>query len=80
MKKRILIISLCAALLLTACSSGGETEVTTTDRPQQPAETEATTTSVSALEGAPESTSSEPAYTGEPEIDYPDGFPVPYPW
>lgn len=68
---------LCGAVLLSGCSGGTETEITTTAQ-SQPAETEATTTSISALEGAPENTT-EPTYTGEPEIDYPDGFPVPYP-
>lgn len=79
MKKQVLIISLCAALLLSGCSNGAEAQVTTTATQSPSAETEATTTSVSALEGAPESTTTEPAYTGELEIDYPDEFPVPYP-
>lgn len=76
MKKKALILILAAALLLSACKSEEQAEASGTT---EPVEEITTTTSISALEGAPESTTTEPAYTGEPEIDYPDGFPVPYP-
>lgn len=77
MKKKLLILTLAAALLLAGCNNGGEPAEETTTAPDN------TTSNVSALEGAPEDTTvpvtTEPEYTGDPDIDTPDGFPVPYP-
>lgn len=73
--KKICLTAVIFAILLSGCSSlETDQQTTTTATPIS----ETTTGSVSAVEGAPEDTTTTAPYV-EPEIDYPDGFPAPYP-